>query len=155
MSTYIIRTEQKLPITLDAAWDFISSPFNLEVITPQDMKFDVTNGVLKTDKMYAGQLICYKLTPLLNIKMEWVTEITHVKDHSYFIDEQRFGPYAFWHHQHFLEPIEGGVIMRDIVHYKLPLGFLGNIAHWLFVKNKLKGIFDFRFQKMEELFGKK
>jgi ligand-binding SRPBCC domain-containing protein len=154
MSTYSIRTYQKLPISLNQAWEFISSPYNLETITPPDMKFDITNSILKTDKMYAGQVICYKLTPLLNISMEWVTEITHVKDKEYFIDEQRFGPYAFWHHQHFLKPIEGGIIMEDIVHYKLPFGFLGKIAHFIFVKQKLKGIFDYRYHKMEELFGK-
>ncbi len=154
MPTYQKKAIQKLPMSIQQAWEFISSPYNLETITPEDMKFEITNGILKTDKMYAGQVICYKLTPLLNIKMEWVTEITHVENLHYFVDEQRFGPYAFWHHQHILTEIDGGVLMEDIVHYKLPLGILGSIAHWLFVKNKLKNIFEFRYQKMEELFGK-
>lgn len=154
MPTYIKTATQKLPIDIETAWDFISSPYNLETITPADMKFEITNGVKPSDKMYAGQVICYKLTPLLNLSMEWVTEITHVVNHQYFVDEQRFGPYAFWHHQHKISAIEGGILMEDIVHYKLPFGFLGSIAHMLFVKNKLKNIFEFRFKKMEELFGK-
>jgi ligand-binding SRPBCC domain-containing protein len=116
------------------------------------MGFDITVDT-PIDVMYPGLIIAYKVSPLLGIKMNWVTEILNVKEHHYFVDEQRFGPYSLWHHKHFIEPIEGGVRMTDIVHYKLPLGFLGDIAHALFVKKQLSTIFDFRFKKMIELFG--
>ena len=106
------------------------------------------------EEMYAGQIIEYTVRPLLGIPLYWMTEITHVKDKQYFIDEQRFGPYSLWHHQHHFTAIEGGVEMTDIVHYKLPLWFLGDIANLILVKNELKGIFNFRIKAVEERFGK-
>ena len=106
------------------------------------------------DTMYAGQVIEYSVSPVLGIPLYWMTEITHVDDKKYFVDEQRFGPYNMWHHQHHFKTIDGGVEMTDIVHYKLPLWFLGDIANTLFVKKQLNGIFDYRFKKVEELFGK-
>lgn len=153
MAIYQIKTTQKLPITLQAAWDFISSPYNLETITPDDMGFEITNGVKPDDKMYAGQIITYNVKPLAGIKMEWVTEITHVENLKYFIDEQRFGPYSLWHHQHHIKAIEGGVQMDDLVHYKIPFGPLGQLMNTLVVKNKLKQVFDYRHKKLVELFG--
>ena len=99
-------------------------------------------------------LISYIISPFLGLKMNWMTEITHVKDGEYFVDEQRFGPYALWHHQHHFKAIDGGVEMTDIVHYKIPFWFLGDIAHSLFVENQLKAIFDYRFTKVVSLFGK-
>ena len=143
---------QKLPITIEAAWDFFSDPKNLKTITPDYMGFDIVAGADK--RMYPGQIIEYRVSPLLGIKTTWVTEITHVVDQSYFVDEQRFGPYTFWHHKHFIKEIPNGVQMTDIVDYKLPLGFLGRFAHWLFVKKKVKSIFDYREQKLESIFGK-
>ena len=103
--------------------------------------------------MYAGQLIEYKVRPVLNIPMYWMTEITHVVDQTYFVDEQRYGPYAMWHHQHHFKAIEGGVEMTDLVHYKIPYWFLGDVANAIFVRKKLQEIFDFRKVKVEELFG--
>jgi ligand-binding SRPBCC domain-containing protein len=103
--------------------------------------------------MYAGQIIEYTVKPVLGIPLYWMTEITQVKDKEYFIDEQRFGPYSLWHHQHHFKAIDGGVEMTDIIHYKNPLGIFGKITNALFVKNKLKGIFDYRFKKVEEMFG--
>jgi ligand-binding SRPBCC domain-containing protein len=153
MAIYSITSVQKLPISLDQAWAFLSSPHNLKTITPPHMGFKITNEVAPTDTMFAGQIIVYKLSPLKGYTTEWVTEITHVKNGEYFIDEQRFGPYALWHHKHSLTPIEGGVLMHDIVHYKLPLGFLGRIAHALFVKKQIQNIFDYRTQQLELLFG--
>jgi ligand-binding SRPBCC domain-containing protein len=105
--------------------------------------------------MYAGQIIEYHVKPLLNIPLYWMTEITHVKDQQYFVDEQRFGPYSLWHHQHHFKEVEGGVEMTDIVHYKVPGWFIGDIMNSLYIKNELKSIFDYRFKKVEELFGKK
>jgi ligand-binding SRPBCC domain-containing protein len=150
------RTEftQKLPISIEKAWDFFSSPLNLAEITPADMTFDVTSPNMENTKMYPGLIITYKVSPLLGIKLDWVTEITHVKDLEYFIDEQRFGPFAFWHHQHHFKPIDSGVLMHDILHYSVGWGPIGNVANAVVVKNKIKGIFDFRYQKVEALFGK-
>ena len=105
------------------------------------------------DTMYAGQIIEYTVKPLLGIHLYWMTEITQVKDNQYFIDEQRFGPYSLWHHQHHFKAMEGGVEMTDIVHYKIPLWFLGDIANTLIIKKQLQGIFDFRTNKVIKLFG--
>ena len=149
---YSLKTVQQIPISLDAAWDFFSNPANLANITPDNMGFK-TISKYHGDTMYAGQVIEYKVSPLLGIPLYWMTEITHVDDKKYFVDEQRFGPYSLWHHQHHFKVIEGGVEMTDIVHYKLPLWFLGDIANSLFVKKQLQGIFDYRFKKVEELFG--
>ena len=117
------------------------------------MGFEITDFDEKN--MYAGQIIQYKVSPLFGIKLPWVTEITFVKDNSYFIDEQRFGPYILWHHKHFFEATEKGVLMTDLVHYALPLGFIGRIMNTLIVKNKLKTIFDYRKEKVDELFNTK
>ena len=151
--TYSLKTVQHIPISSDEAWDFFSSPENLRTITPSHLQMDIISKY-KSEKIYAGQLIEYKLRPLLNIPMHWVTEITHVEEKKYFVDEQRFGPFGLWHHQHHFCAIEGGVEMTDIVHYKLPLGFLGNIAHALFVRKQVKHIFDYRFKKVATLFEK-
>jgi ligand-binding SRPBCC domain-containing protein len=149
---YSIKTVQTIPISLTEAWDFFSKPDNLKDITPSNLGFlIVSKHHGKT--MYAGQIIEYTVKPILGIPLYWMTEITQVADQQYFIDEQRFGPYAMWHHQHHFKVVEGGVEMTDIVHYKLPFFFLGDIANWLFVKRQLKGIFDFRFQATELKFG--
>ncbi|WP_225876527.1 SRPBCC family protein [Pedobacter psychrodurus] len=154
MKTYRLEFAQKLPVDLDTAWDFFSSPMNLAEITPQNMTFDVTSPNMANTKMYPGLIITYKVSPLFGIKLNWVTEITHVKDKEYFIDEQRFGPFAFWHHQHHFEKIDGGVLMHDTLHYSIGLGPIGTIANAMLVNSKINEIFKFRYQKVEELFGK-
>jgi ligand-binding SRPBCC domain-containing protein len=151
--TYSLRTVQNLPISLQETWDFFSKPDNLQNITPKKLGFKVTSKYHGTT-MYPGQIIEYKVRPVANIPLYWMTEITHVKNQEYFVDEQRFGPYTMWHHQHHFRAIQGGTEMIDIVHYKLPLWFLGDIANTLFVRKQLRGIFDFRYTKAEELFGK-
>ena len=138
---------------MEKAWDFFSSPANLQQITPSSLGFSIISK-FHGDKMYAGQIIEYKVRPVMGIPLYWMTEITHVTEGRYFVDEQRFGPYSLWHHQHHFRVVEGGVEMTDIVHYKLPFWFLGDIANSLLVKRQLKGIFDFRFKKVESLFGK-
>jgi ligand-binding SRPBCC domain-containing protein len=153
MPAHSIKTVQKIPISLEQAWDFFSNPANLQAITPDNMGFKVISKH-HGDIMYAGQIIEYTVKPVLGIPLYWMTEITQVKDKEYFIDEQRFGPYSLWHHQHHFKAIDGAVEMTDIVHYKNPLGILGKLANTLFVRNQLKGIFDYRFKKVEELFGK-
>jgi ligand-binding SRPBCC domain-containing protein len=150
---YSIKTVAKLPLTLDEAWNFFSRPDNLKDITPSNLGF-VIRSKHHGENMYAGQIIEYTVKPVLGIPLYWMTEITHVQDKTYFIDEQRFGPYSLWHHQHHFKVIEDGVEMTDIVHYKLPFWFLGDIAHALFVKKQLAGIFEFRRVKVEQLFGK-
>jgi len=153
MAVYSIKTVQKIPVSLDKAWNFFSSPANLQAITPAKMGFTIISKH-HGEKMYAGQLIEYKVKPVLGIPLYWMTEITQVKDKEYFIDEQRFGPYSLWHHQHHFKAIEGGVEMADIIHYKNPLWVLGDMANVLFIKKQLRDIFDFRYKKVEELFGK-
>ena len=148
---YRLSSKQQLPISIDKAWEFLSSPKNLKIITPDYMSFDIVSG---TDKpMYAGQIIQYIVTPVLGIKTNWVTEITHVVNKYYFVDEQRFGPYALWHHKHFIKEIDGGVEMEDIIDYKVPFGFLGRLVHPILVKPKLTEIFNYRTKKLIELFG--
>lgn len=150
---YRISFKQSIPSDIDTIWEFISSPRNLKLITPPYMGFNITSE-MDSEKMYPGQIISYKVSPVAGIKMNWVTEITHVKEKEYFVDEQRFGPYSLWHHKHFIKAIPGGVEMTDIVDYKIPFGFLGDIANTVLIKKQLKEIFDFRFKKMEELYGK-
>tara|TARA_E500000178_G_C16882325_1_gene689595 strand:- start:221 stop:640 length:420 start_codon:yes stop_codon:yes gene_type:complete len=133
------------------AWTFLSDPKNLKRITPDYMGFDIISGAER--KMFPGQIIQYRLTPLLGIPFRWVTEITHVDEGSYFVDEQRFGPYTFWHHKHFIKKTENCVVMEDIVDYKLPLGPLGWLAHVLFVRAKVKQIFDYREKSLNEIFN--
>ena len=150
---YSLKTVQKIPVSINVAWDFFSNPKNLADITPGNMGFHIISKH-HGEKMYPGQLIEYTVKPVFNIPVYWMTEITHVENRKFFVDEQRFGPYSLWHHQHHFTSIEGGVEMTDIVHYKLPFWFLGDIANSLFVANKLKQIFDYRFEKVEQLFKK-
>lgn len=151
MTIFTKRAHQKLPIPLEEAWNFISDPKNLKVITPDFMGFHIISGA--DESMYPGQIIQYTVSPVLGIKTKWVTEITHVIEKKYFVDEQRFGPYALWHHKHFLKEIPGGVEMIDVIDYKLPMGFLGELVHPFLVKPKLDAIFDYRYKKLIELFG--
>lgn len=150
---YSLKAVQTIPITLDQAWTFFSRPDNLKEITPAYMGFNITS-VHQADAMYAGQIIEYTVKPVLGIPLYWMTEITHVAEGRYFIDEQRFGPYSLWHHQHHFKEITGGVEMTDLVHYKIPFWFLGDIANALFVKRQLQKIFEFRRQTIDEKFGK-
>ena len=151
MKIYTLHKKQNLPITIDQAWEFLSSPKNLKTITPDYMSFDILSGAEKP--MFPGQIIQYIVTPILGIKTKWVTEITHVKDKEYFVDEQRFGPYTLWHHKHFIKEINNGVEMEDIIDYKIPMGILGQLAHPFLVKPKLEEIFEYRQKKLIELFG--
>lgn len=151
MKIYRLHKKQNLPITLNKAWDFLSDPKNLKTITPDYMGFNILSGADRP--MFTGQIIQYIVTPVLGIKTKWVTEITHVVDKYYFVDEQRFGPYALWHHKHFIKEIDGGVEMEDIIDYKVPFGVIGQMVHPILVKPKLEEIFDYRTKKLEELFG--
>lgn len=148
---YQLKRKQLVKTDLRTCWDFFSSPKNLAVITPEKMKFTVLTEQPET--MYEGLMIAYKVSPVLGIPLGWITEIKTVQDGAFFVDEQRKGPYKIWHHEHRFEVVEGGVLMTDIVSYTLPFGFLGKFAHWLFVRKQLEAIFEYRFNKVEELFA--
>ncbi len=152
MRLYQLHSKQLLPISKKEAWDFLSSPKNLKVITPNHMGFHILSGADKP--MFPGQIIQYIVKPFPFLSTKWVTEITHVVDGEYFVDEQRFGPYALWHHKHFLKEVDGGVEMEDIIDYKIPLGILGQLMHPILVKKQLERIFKYREEKLIELFGK-
>lgn len=149
---YSLKTVQRMPVNIDEAWDFFCRPDNLKNITPAQLGFKVISKH-HGEIMYAGQIIEYKVSPVLGIPLYWMTEITHVQEKKYFVDEQRFGPYSLWHHQHHFKTIDGGVEMTDIVHYKIPFWFAGDIANALFVRNQLKKIFSFRFDAAVKYFG--
>ncbi|MBU6340264.1 MAG: SRPBCC family protein [Bacteroidetes bacterium] len=153
MAVYTLQRTQQLPITLDQAWEFFSAPHNLKTITPPHLGFVVHSDPAFLQEMYAGQIITYTVRPLLGIPLFWMTEITHVEKGRFFVDEQRVGPYAIWHHQHHFKSIPGGVEMVDLVHYKVPLGWMGNLANFLFVRRMLNQIFDFRYHTLQQLFG--
>jgi len=151
MAFYQFTKTQIISGSIGEVWDFISSPKNLKEITPDYMGFEITSKNL-SERMYPGMIISYTVKPLLGIKMIWVTEITHIEEMRYFVDEQRIGPYSLWHHQHFLEPASQGVLMTDIVSYKPPLGFLGAFANTVFISKQLNAIFNYREKKLEKLF---
>lgn len=149
---HVIRTKQFIKSDLATVWNFISSPANLGLITPSFMRFEIIGDNIENQKMYPGQIIEYYVRPVAGIKLHWVTEITQVVEKEYFVDQQLTGPYKLWHHKHFLKEVEGGVEMSDIVHYKAPFGFLGEIMNKLIIEKQLKTIFDYRFKKIEEIF---
>ena len=148
---YTLEASQELNISLAKAWDYFSSPENLSNITPPKMGFNITSKVDK--KAYQGQIITYKVSPISFVKTNWVTEITAVKEQEFFIDEQRFGPYSMWHHEHFFESLPNGkTLMKDKISYKIPFGFLGTIAQSLFVKKQLQSIFEYREEVLDTIF---
>ena len=147
-----LKTEQFLKSDLEKVWNFVSSPRNLKLITPPYMGFNITSTDLP-EKMYAGMIITYKVSPVLSIPTTWVTEITHVSEKKFFIDEQRVGPYTMWHHQHFFKERKNGVLMNDIITYKAPFGPLGVIANSLFIRKKLESIFNYRYKTLNKIFN--
>lgn len=148
---YILKTEQTVQAPLDKVWSFFSTPKNLNALTPSDMAFQVTSG--NVDKMYQGQIISYQIEILPKIKQSWVTEITNVQPKEFFVDEQRFGPYAMWHHEHHFQAIDAQTTqMNDIVSYKLPLGLLGKIITGKAIQNRVRTIFEYREKAVNEIF---
>ncbi len=151
MKIYTLKAVQKLPIALQDAWDFFSSPANLTLITPASMNFRITCDI--PPRIYSGTVITYRVAVLPGVSATWVTEISHVDAPHYFVDEQRFGPYSFWHHKHFFREIDGGVEAEDIVHYALPLGPFGRMAHPWLVRRRLDDIFSYRKEALLARFG--
>ncbi len=152
MAVHSLKTVQRIPGDFTLVWAFFSNPANLAAITPAHLRFNVISKH-HGNTMYAGQIIEYSVSPLFGIPLYWMTEITHVRDQQYFIDEQRFGPYSLWHHQHHFKLIDGGVEMTDIVHYKIPFWLLGDAANALFIRKQLQAIFLYRYQKTVQAFG--
>ena len=147
-----LKQEQLLPITLEEAWDFFSTPANLNKITPDELVFEVTSEL--PEKVYEGLIITYRIKPMLNIPVEWCTEITHIRENEFFVDEQRKGPYSMWHHEHHFKAVTNGVLMTDIVHYDIGKWIIGDLAGKLFVHKKVKEIFDYRYRLLETYFRK-
>jgi len=148
---HVLHREQTIPAPLERVWDYFADPKNLNELTPPDMRFEIVAG--GDVRMYAGQLIEYRVEFLRGLRSPWLTEIAHVREGSYFVDEQRLGPYRFWYHAHHFEPVEGGVKMTDHVTYAAPFGLLGDLATALWIRGRLDGIFDYRSRKIISLFG--
>jgi ligand-binding SRPBCC domain-containing protein len=151
MKLHVLERTQEIPIALEEAWVFFSNPANLSLLTPPGLGFSMITPA--PEKIYQGLILTYKVTPFLGLPIDWVTEITHVRDGEYFVDDQRIGPYRLWHHRHDFIKIDGGVEVRDTVHYALPMGPLGDLAHKLLVRRQLKVIFDFRSEYLTQRFG--
>jgi ligand-binding SRPBCC domain-containing protein len=152
MKVYHLHQKQFLPISLEEAWNFFSSAANLVKITPDYMGFKILHVSGNGSGIYPGQIISYKVKILPYVVVRWVTEITHVSKLEYFVDEQRFGPYAMWHHEHRFVEMPGGIEMTDEIAYAVPFGLIGRIARKLFVKRQLQTIFKFRHQTLERFF---
>jgi ligand-binding SRPBCC domain-containing protein len=148
-----LKQEQFLPISLDEAWTFFATPRNLNEVTPDDLVFEITSDL--PDTMYEGLIITYRIKPMLNIPLNWCTEITHIREKAFFVDEQRKGPYNIWHHEHHFKAVDGGVLMTDILHYDIGKSIFGWIAGKLFVHSKVRQIFAYRYKTLEDYFSKK
>lgn len=148
---YTIEKKQWIDLPISKAWYYFSNPGNLSEITPDDMGFKIRNK--PPEEMYEGAIIVYTVSPIFKIPLKWVTEITHIKKENYFVDEQRSGPFKMWHHEHHFEEKDGGTQMRDIIHYDLPMGFLGKIAHGISVRSKLQKIFGYREKMLDQTFN--
>ena len=148
---HYLHREQVIPTSIELVWKYFSDPKNLNPITPPDMNFEIVAG--GDVEMYEGQIIEYRVEFLRGVKSLWLTEIAHVRDFQYFVDEQRLGPYRFWYHEHHFEKIASGVKMTDHVTYVPPYGVLGDLVNAMWIHHKLDRIFDFRSQKINGLFG--
>ena len=153
MKVYKKEWEQIIPVSIQEIWDFFSRPENLNELTPQDLNFKILSD-LSQKEMYRGIIIQYKVSPFAGISFNWVTEITQIEKHKYFIDEQRFGPYRFWHHQHHFFTHPDGIRMYDLLHYSLPLGIMGQLIHGMLIDERIDNIFSYRQGVIEEKFGK-
>jgi ligand-binding SRPBCC domain-containing protein len=153
MKVYHLHQTQFLPMPVDQAWRFFSSPANLVKITPEHMDFKILHSTGHGADIYAGQIISYKIKLLPLVYVRWITEITQVQPANYFIDEQRFGPYAMWHHEHHFKQVDGGIEMTDEITYAIPFGFIGRIANSLFVRRQLQAIFRYRYDTLERFFN--
>lgn len=150
-TVHSLRRLQTLPISREECWRYFSDPRNLANITPPELRFRALDEDFR--QMYPGMILRHRVSPILGVSMNWLTEITHVVEPELFVDEQRFGPYRFWHHQHHFREIDGGTRMEDIVHYSIPYGPFGELANVLFVRKQLDHIFDYRARTLARIFG--
>lgn len=148
---HILKQEQLIPAPIKEVWKFFSSPYNLSKITPANLGFSIKNN--PPSEIYPGLFITYTVSPLLSIPMTWVTEITHVENKKYFVDEQRVGPYKIWHHEHFFEAVGEKTLIKDLIHYKIGYGPLDLIINSLVVKPQLNEIFSYRKTAVETLYS--
>lgn len=151
MVLYRIERSQVLPISIDTAWQFFSSPGNLPLITPPWLNLKIIGPV--SAHMQAGMLIHYHVTPLFGLRMSWLSEITHVDAPRFFVDEQRLGPYRLWHHEHFFHRCDAGVQVDDIVTYALKYASMGTLVHAIWIQKRLQMIFDYRSSALHRRFG--
>lgn len=151
MTLTLFRAVQRIPASLDDAWDFFADPRNLARITPPALGIVITSDLPR--RMHPGMIVTYTVRPFLGIPVRWVTEITHMREPDFFVDEQRFGPYRFWHHQHRFRAVGRGVEAEDIVHYALPCGVAGRVLAGSLVRGRLAEVFAFRRRALEEIFG--
>ena len=147
-----LKTSQFIPVSIEKAWSFFTDPKNLQKLTPEDMNFEITSE-FKDEKIYPGMIITYVVSPVLRIPVKWMTEITHVRDREYFVDDQRLGPFRIWNHQHHFRAVDGGVEMTDIIYYSIGFGFLGRLLDRLFIRKRVKNIFEYRKMAMNSLFN--
>ena len=150
MKMYTLIANQHLPISREEVWEFLSNPAQLESITSGNLSFQALDPLPKA--MYEGMIIRYQIQPFLNIRTQWITEITHIEEGKRFIDEQRFGPFRFWHHEHHLFEKDGGSEIQDIVQYVMPFSIFGRVAHHLYIRKMLEDIFSYRKQQVESFF---
>jgi ligand-binding SRPBCC domain-containing protein len=152
MPVHTLECTQVIHAGLNEAWDFFSDPRNLQRITPPSLGFEIRTALPR--RVFPGMMIEYRVRPLAGIPMTWVTEITHVAERQFFVDEQRIGPYRLWHHEHHFRDLgDGRVEMRDRVTYALPFGWLAEPLHLLFVRPQVRRIFDIRVEAVERLFS--
>ncbi len=151
MKLYKLEDKTLINTSMEHCWDFFSNPKNLPIITPEYLSFNIKNEL--PERMYEGLIIEYTVNPIMKVPLTWISEITFMKKPFYFVDEQRFGPYKFWHHQHYFENSSNGIIMKDIVYYSLHFSFIGKLVHSLIVRKKLEHIFQYRKNIIDNLFN--
>jgi ligand-binding SRPBCC domain-containing protein len=149
--SHVLKQTQFLPIDIHVAWDFFSRPEHLTEVTPADLSIEVMSEL--PPSIYPGLMIAYKVSPFKGVRLNWLTEITHADDPNFFVDEQREGPFALWHHEHHFKAVKGGTEMTDIVHYELPFGRLGDLFHRPLVLPRLNKIFNYRKEVLRKRFG--
>lgn len=148
---HTLYREQIIPAPVEKVWEYFCDPRNLNRITPPDMNFEILWG--GDDRMYEGQLIEYRVEFIRGVRSRWLTEISHVRQCEFFVDEQRLGPYRFWYHEHGFEGTPSGTRMTDRVTYVVPVGFLGDMLDRLWIAARLSQIFDYRRKTIIQLFG--
>lgn len=151
MKIYQLYRRQTLNLALQEAWDFFSSPYYLNQITPDFFKIEITSKV--PGKIYAGLMISYRMKAVFGWPMVWLSEISHCDEPHRFVYQQGIGPFKFWSHEVCLTEEHDYIVMEDIVFYAMPWGWLGQALHALLIGAKLRRIFDTRQQYLQAKWG--